>query len=89
MSETHKALRRAGREPARTRPEVKLDFNTDWTYSPAPESTAPVTLDKRYGLFIDGKFVAPRSGRYFETTNPANESVQFTYPFDVGPDFGS
>lgn len=45
-----------------------------WEYSPAPERV-PVTIDDTYGLFIDGKFRAPRSRRHFPTINPANETV--------------
>jgi aldehyde dehydrogenase (NAD+) len=51
---------------------VKLNFSTDWTYAPAPE-TAKVQIAPRYDLFIDGKFVAPAKGEYFDTINPANE----------------
>lgn len=50
-----------------------LQFGSKWPYSPAPESTDPVKLEKRYGLFINGKFSAPKSGRYFTTINPATE----------------
>ena len=32
-------------------------------------------LEKRYGLFIGGQFVAPKSRKYFETINPATEEV--------------
>lgn len=46
-----------------------------WDYAAAPESTAHVTIDERYGLFIDGQFKAPRSRRFFDTINPANEKV--------------
>ncbi len=46
-----------------------------WQYSPAPEAREIVKLQPRYGLFINGEFVEPRSGRYFETINPANEEV--------------
>ena len=52
-----------------------LEFGSAWEYSPAPESTSQVKVEKRYGLFIGGKFVAPRSGRYFETVNPATEKT--------------
>jgi len=38
--------------------------------APAPETT-PVNLRKQYELFIDGKFVAPASGKYFGSINPA------------------
>jgi len=40
-------------------------------YAPALESTSIVTIADRYKLFINGKFVAPRSGKYFPTINPA------------------
>ena len=59
---------------ARVRAErPALEFGSAWEYSPAPESTAHVKLQKRYDLFIGGRFVAPKSGRYFETVNPATE----------------
>ena len=51
----------------------KFDFNTEWEYAPAPESTDHVQIKKRYGLFIDGKFVAPSTKKYFKTINPATE----------------
>ena len=51
----------------------ELKFNGDWELSPAPESTAHVSIKKQYELFIDGKFVAPKSCNYFPTINPANE----------------
>lgn len=50
-----------------------LNFKTDWSYAPAPESTAEVKIKPRYELFIDGEFVAPESGTYFPTINPATE----------------
>lgn len=50
-----------------------LQFGGKWQYAPAPESTDPVQLQKRYNLFINGKFVAPKSGRYYTTINPATE----------------
>lgn len=52
-----------------------FDFTGGWDYSPSPESTSHVQLKKRYELYIDGKFVAPDSGKYFETVNPATEKV--------------
>src|SRR6478672_3250886 len=51
----------------------KLKFNSGWEYAPAPESKAHVKLKDRYDLFINGKFVKPSSGKYFETINPATE----------------
>jgi len=41
-------------------------------YAPSPETT-PVTVRDRYGLFIGGEWVAPKSGEWFATINPATE----------------
>jgi len=46
-----------------------------WTYAPAPESTDVVHLEDRYGLFVGGDFVEPKSGTFFSTINPATEDV--------------
>ncbi len=48
---------------------------TTWEYAPAPEGTGHIKLNKKYNLFIDGKWVAPSSKKYFETINPATEEV--------------
>ena len=50
-----------------------LEFNTGWTYAPAPESKDHVELKERYELFINGKFVKPSKEKYFKTINPATE----------------
>ena len=42
-------------------------------YAPAPESRAIVTIEKSYGLFIDGAFTRPKAT--FPTINPADETV--------------
>src|SRR3989338_160291 len=52
-----------------------LEFGKKWDYAPAPESTSYVKLAPRHELFINGKWVAPQSGKYFKTINPANEEV--------------
>ena len=49
-----------------------LIFGDLWNYDPAPETADP-KLKSRYELFIGGKFVAPASGKYFDSINPANE----------------
>jgi aldehyde dehydrogenase (NAD+) len=51
----------------------RLDFNSAWSYSPAPESSDHVTISDRYGLFIGGKFVEPKSGTFFASINPSTE----------------
>lgn len=52
-----------------------LAFDGGWSYAPAPESTDHVRLDDRYGLFINGEFVEPAEGGYFDTVNPATEET--------------
>jgi aldehyde dehydrogenase (NAD+) len=46
---------------------------TSWDYAPAPEAREIVTLEKRYGLFVGGKFVKPRSNEWFPSISPATE----------------
>ena len=53
--------------------ERRLSFGDRWSYAPAPEANDYIKLQKRYSLFIGGKFVAPRSGKYFDSINPATE----------------
>ncbi len=53
--------------------DLKINFNTSWEYAPAPESKDHVKLNDRYDLFINGKFTPPKSGKYFDTINPATE----------------
>lgn len=55
--------------------ENKLTFFTDWKYAPSPEATDHIRLQNQYELFINGKFVKPNSGKYFETINPATEKT--------------
>jgi aldehyde dehydrogenase (NAD+) len=43
-----------------------------WEYDPAPETADP-KLKPRYDLFIGGRFVAPSTGQYFDSINPATE----------------
>ena len=47
--------------------------SSSWAYAPAPESTDIVRLQDRYGLFIDGRFLEPKSGRFVTTIAPATE----------------
>jgi len=59
-----KTAKTAARNPA-------LTFGNAWKYAPAPESTEHVVIEKRYGLFVGGEFVRPKSGKHFATENPA------------------
>ena len=44
-------------------------------YAPAPESRSVVKLKSEYGLFINGKWVAPLSKKKFPSVNPATEEI--------------
>ena len=69
-----KERRLAAERLERERP--RLEFGgAVWDYAPAPESRDHVRLEKKYGLFIGGEFVAPKSRKYFQTVNPATEEV--------------
>ena len=47
----------------------------DWTYAPSRESADLVTIDDRYGLFIDGEFAKPASKQWMATLDPATEET--------------
>lgn len=53
--------------------EKKLDFDGKWQYADAPESASHAKIKDSYDLFIDGKWVKPQSGKYFDSINPATE----------------
>ncbi len=44
-----------------------------WDYAPAPESRDIVSFQERYGLFIGGEEVSPRSRSWFPTVSPSTE----------------
>ena len=56
--------------PAKDR---RLNFGSKWDYAPAPEDFKYIPIAPRHELFIAGKFVAPHSGKYFPSINPATE----------------
>jgi aldehyde dehydrogenase (NAD+) len=57
-------------------------------YAPAPESREIISLEERYGLFIGGEWVEPKSGEYEPTVSPATEEelsqVAYADAADVG-----
>jgi aldehyde dehydrogenase (NAD+) len=55
--------------------ERRLNFGNKWDYAPAPEDSKSYVIAPRHELFIDGKFVAPKSKKYFESLNPATEET--------------
>jgi aldehyde dehydrogenase (NAD+) len=56
-------------------------------YATAPESREIVRLEERYGLFVGGEFVEPRSGEFHPSISPASEEplaeVAYAGPEDV------
>lgn len=83
--------KKSTRAPQRVAPRVgrrasELIFGDLWAFDPAPESADP-KLKPRYDLFINGKFVAPKGGKYFDSINPANErkltEIALAGPADV------
>jgi aldehyde dehydrogenase (NAD+) len=58
--------------PAKDR---RLNFGAKWDYAPAPEDSKSYVIAPRHELFINGKFVAPRSKKYFPSLNPATEQT--------------
>jgi aldehyde dehydrogenase (NAD+) len=44
-----------------------------WDYAPAPEARDIVSIEERYGLFVGGEWVEPRSGEWYTTISPATE----------------
>ena len=51
----------------------ELKFSGEWGLSPALESTDHFSIKKQQQLFINGRFVSPRTKKYFPTINPSNE----------------
>jgi aldehyde dehydrogenase (NAD+) len=68
------------------RPAPELIFGDLWEFDTAPETADP-KLKPRYDLFIADEFVAPKSGKYFDSINPANEQklaeIALAGPADV------
>ena len=58
------------KKPIKIKP---LNFSGHFKYAPAPEGTEHIQLKEKYSLFINGKFVAPSSKKYFDTINPSTE----------------
>jgi aldehyde dehydrogenase (NAD+) len=76
----------APKKSSRRRAEPELIFGDLWEFDPAPESADP-KLQERYRLFIGGKFVAPKNGKYFASINPGTgkplAEIAMAAPADV------
>jgi aldehyde dehydrogenase (NAD+) len=91
LSEKRRSVSRSDRPKsrpavtARGRRAPELVFGDLWEFDPAPESADP-KIKPRYELFINGEFVPPASGKYFESINPANETKLADIASGTGPD---
>ncbi len=56
---------------------ASLPATFEWEYAPAPEARDIVSIRERYGLFVGGKEVEPRTGEWFESTSPSTEEPLF------------
>src|SRR4051812_30917901 len=56
-------------------PSLALEFGQAWEYAPSPEATDHVKIDPKYGLFVGGRWVTPRSGKFFPTVSPSTEQT--------------
>src|SRR6056297_2825995 len=67
-------------KPTSPNSDLKLDFDSFWSYSEAPESNDHIKLKEKYDLFINGEFVAGKKDRMMNTINPATEKplAEFT-----------
>ena len=66
-------VNRNGEANSRPMTKRRLDFGERWSYAPALEANSYIKLRNRYQLFINGRFVPPKSGDYFDSINPATE----------------
>src|SRR5512133_220210 len=62
------------RQTSGSRNIPQLIFGDLWEFDPAPETADP-KIKPQYELYIGGKFVEPKSGKYFDSINPATEKV--------------
>ena len=46
-----------------------------WEYAESVESSSIVSIDKKYGIFIDGKFQSANSKKFIKTISPSSEEV--------------
>jgi aldehyde dehydrogenase (NAD+) len=74
-----------GKGELERRASSALADHTPFDYAPAPESRDVVTIEDRYGLFLNGEFVEPRTGKWFGTIDPATER-QLSEVAEAGPE---
>jgi aldehyde dehydrogenase (NAD+) len=65
--------------------EPRPDHAPLWEYADAPESRDVVRIEDRYGLFVDGRFADPKSGRMLTTIDPSTEEPLAEFA-EAGPE---
>jgi aldehyde dehydrogenase (NAD+) len=53
--------------------ESQAPATLEWEYAPSQENRDIVRIEERYGLFVGGEQVEPRSGEWFQTISPSTE----------------
>ena len=54
-----------------------LPATFEWEYAPAPEARDIVQIRERYGLFVGGEEVEPRTNEWFPSISPSTEEQLF------------
>jgi aldehyde dehydrogenase (NAD+) len=62
--------------------------NNQWDYDVALENISHINIKSSYDLYINGAFVKPRSGNYFDSINPSTgeKIAQFAYANETDVD---
>jgi len=55
------------------RKQAGVPAPSGWDYAPAPEARDIVQVEDRYGIFVGGEWVEPRSGEWYPTIGPSSE----------------
>ncbi|CAN5198103.1 aldehyde dehydrogenase family protein [soil metagenome] len=56
---------------------ASVPAHLEWEYAPAPEARDIVEIRERYGLFVGGEEVEPKSSEWFESISPSTEEALF------------
>jgi aldehyde dehydrogenase (NAD+) len=56
---------------------ASLPATFEWEYAPAPEAKDIVRLRERYGLYVGGAEIEPRTGEWFASISPSTEEQLF------------
>jgi aldehyde dehydrogenase (NAD+) len=67
------------------RKQAGVPAPSGWDYAPAPEARDIVQVEERYGIFVGGEWVEPRSGEWYPTISPSSEEHLAEIP-QAGPE---